>query len=206
MVKRVLLPVMAAILGLSACSQVPKAETKKEGEAKKEPVQAPQAVTAQLAFYAAYKPARAWATDLLALSVVSGEVPGIKNDCGKAGLWTVTFVSPSRKEARIFTYAVANSGADIRKGINISDALPWGGATKESNPFANSEFAVDSDAACKAAEEKAADWLKKHPDQKVTLRLGNASRFAAPVWYIMWGTTKNGYAALVNAVTGAVLK
>jgi hypothetical protein len=36
--------------------------------------------------------------------------------------------------------------------------------------------------------------------------LGNASRFAAPVWYVMWGTTKNGYAALVNATTGAIVK
>jgi hypothetical protein len=26
------------------------------------------------------------------------------------------------------------------------------------------------------------------------------------VWYIMWGTTKNGYAALVNATTGAIEK
>ena len=38
------------------------------------------------------------------------------------------------------------------------------------------------------------------------LGLGNASRFSAPVWYIVWGTTKNGYAALVNATTGAIEK
>jgi hypothetical protein len=36
--------------------------------------------------------------------------------------------------------------------------------------------------------------------------LGNASRFAAPVWYVMWGTSKDGYAALVNARTGAIVK
>ena len=206
MAKKVSLTVTIALLALSACSQAPKPAAKAEGEGKKAPVQAPEAVSAQLAFYEAYKPARTWATDLLALSVVSGEVPGINNECGKAGLWTVTFVSPSRKEARIFTYAVANASADIRKGVNISDALPWGGATKTSKPFSNSEFAVDSDTAYNVAVEKAAAWLKKHPNQKLTFRLGNASRFAAPVWYVMWGTTKNGYAALVNATTGSVLK
>lgn len=206
--KKVLLTatVMAATLVLSACSEAPKTGAKVETEAKKEPAKAPEAVTAQRAYYEMYKPARAWATDLLALSVISGEVPNIKNEDGKAGLWTATFVSPSRKEARRFTYAVADSGADIRKGVSVSDALLWGGATTTSKPFSNSEFAVDSDAAYKVAFQKAAGWLKRHPNQKATFRLGNASRFAAPVWYVMWGTTKNGYAALVNAATGAIVK
>jgi hypothetical protein len=205
--KQVLLTasVIIATLVLSACSEVPKTAAKAETEAKKEPVTAPEAVTAQRAFYEMYKPARAWATDLLALSVTCGEVPNIKNEDGKAGLWTAIFVSPSRKEARSFSYAAVDNGADIRKGVNVSNALPWGGATPTSKPFANSEFVVDSDAAYKAAVEKAAGWLKKHPNQKATFRLGNASRFAAPVWYIMWGTTKNGYAALVNATTGTII-
>jgi hypothetical protein len=197
---------MVAALVLSACSEAPKPTAQVATEAKKEPEKAPEAVTAQRAFYELYKPARAWAADLLALSVVSGEVPNIKNEDGKAGLWTVVFVSPSRKEARSFTYAVVASGGDIRKGVNVSNALLWTGATKTSKPFSNSEFAVDSDAAYKVAFEKAAGWLKKHPNQKATFRLGNASRFAAPVWEIMWGTTKNGYAAYVYATSGAVVK
>jgi hypothetical protein len=197
--------VMVATLALSACSEAPQPAAKVETEAKKEPAKAPEAVPAQLAFYETYKPARTWATDLLALSVASGEVPNIKNEGGKAGLWTTVFVSPSRKEARSFTYAVADNG-DIRKGVNVSNALPWSGATPTSKPFSNSEFVVDSDAAYKAALEKAEGWLKTHPNEKATFRLGNASRFAAPVWYIMWGSTKNGYAALVNATTGAVEK
>ena len=197
--------VIVATLALSACSEAPQPAAKVETEAKKEPAKAPEAVPAQLAFYETYKPARTWATDLLALSVASGEVPNIKNEGGKAGLWTTVFVSPSRKEARSFTYAVADNG-DIRKGVNVSNALPWNGATPTSKPFSNSEFVVDSDAAYKAALEKAEGWLKTHPNEKATFRLGNASRFAAPVWYIMWGSTKNGYAALVNATTGAVEK
>jgi hypothetical protein len=205
--KKVLLTAtaMVAALVLSACSEAPKTTAKIETEVKKEPAKAPEAVTAQRAFYEMYKPARTWATDLLALSVISGEVPNIKNADGKAGLWTAVFVSPSRREARSFTYAVVENG-DIRKGINIGNVLSWGGATKTSKPFTSSEFAVDSDAAYKTAFGKAEGWLKKHPNMQATFRLGNASRFAAPVWYIMWGTTKNGYAALVNATTGAIEK
>jgi hypothetical protein len=186
-----------------ACS---KSLSKVGAEAKKEPARAPEAITAQRAFYEMYKPARAWATDLLALSVISGEVPNVRDEEGKAGLWTAIFVSPSRKEARRFTYAVVDCGEEFQQGVNVSNALAWGGATRTSKPFSNSEFVVDSDAAYKAAFEKAAGWLKKHPNQKATFRLGNASRFAAPVWYVMWGTNKNGYAALVNATTGAIVK
>jgi hypothetical protein len=196
---------MVAALELSACSEAPKTTAKLETEVKKEPAKAPEAVTAQRAFYEMYKPARTWAIDLLALSVTSGEAPNIKNEDGKAGLWTTVFVSPSRREARTFTYAVVESG-DIPKGINVGPVLPWGGATKASKPFTSSEFTVDSDAAYKTAFGKAEGWVKKHPNMQPTFRLGNASRFSAPVWYIMWGTTKNGYAALVNATTGAIEK
>ncbi|MCX6631285.1 MAG: hypothetical protein NTW28_27045 [Candidatus Solibacter sp.] len=198
--------VIVATLVFSACSEAPKAPAKVETEAKKEAAKAPEAVTAQRAFYEMYKPARTWAADLLALSVTSGEVPNIKNEDGKAGMWTVVFVSPSRKEARVFTYAATDSGADIRKGVNIGNVQAWGGATPTSKPFSNSEFAVDSDAAYKVAFAKAEGWLKKHPKETATFRLGNASRLAAPVWYVMWGTAKNGYASLVNATTGAIVK
>ena len=206
--KQVLLTATAivAALVLSACSDAPKTAAKAETEVKKEPAKAPEAVTAQRAFYEMYKLARGWAPDLVTLSVASGEVPNIKNEAGKAGLWTAVFVSSSRREARRFSYAVLDSGVDIRKGVNVSNAQAWGGATTTSKPFPNSEFVVDSDAAYKAAFENAADWLKKHPDQTATFRLGSASRFAAPVWYVMWGTTKNGYAALVNATTGVIVK
>src|SRR5450759_3622063 len=110
MINKVLLTatVMAATLVLSACSGGSKTVAKVETETKKEPAKAPEAITAQRAFYETYKPARAWATDLLALSVTSGEVPNIKNEDGKAGMWTAIFVSPSRKEARRFTYAVVD--------------------------------------------------------------------------------------------------
>ena len=168
---------LVATLLLSACSEAPKVAAKVETEAKKEPAKAPEAITAQRAFYEMYKPARAWATDLLALSVASGEVPNIKNEDGKAGMWTVVFVSPSRKEARSFTYAVVDSGADIRKGVNISNALTWGGATPTSKPFSNSEFAVDSDAAYKAAVEKAAELAEEPSEPEGHVAVGQCIAF-----------------------------
>ena len=62
--------VIVATLVLSGCSEAPKPAAEVKTEAKKEPEKAPEAVTAQRAFYEMYKPARTWATDLDRKSVV----------------------------------------------------------------------------------------------------------------------------------------
>ena len=36
------------------------------------------------------------------------------------------------------------------------------------------------------------------------MTLANSPRFPAPVWYVLWGTPKNGYLAFVNATTGTI--
>src|SRR5437899_3366710 len=112
--------VFAAILAMTACSDAPKTETKTE-EAKKEPPAPTEPVAAKTAFYEMYRPARSWATDLLVLSLTSGEIEGFKNTDGKAAMWTVVFVSPSRNEARTVTYAIADHGT-IQKGVTMAGA------------------------------------------------------------------------------------
>jgi hypothetical protein len=153
-----------------------------------------------------YKPARTWATDLLPLTLAAGEVPGIKNEDGKAGMWTAVFVSPSRREARTFVYAVAAYGSDIHKGVSAGGAQAWSGPTPKSRPFQTTEFVTNSDEAFGTASKAAEAWLAKHPGKKVSITLANAARFPVPVWYIMWGDTKSGYLAFVNATTGLAMK
>jgi hypothetical protein len=48
----------------------------------------------------------------------------------------------------------------------------------------------------------AGDWPKSHPDLKPSFVLGASAKFPQPVWLVIWGTQKNGYAAYVNALTG----
>jgi hypothetical protein len=198
---------LAAALFLTACSEAPKpAESRIAGApAKAEPPGPPQVVAGRTAFYEMYKPARAWATDLLPLTLASGEVPGIKNEDGKAGMWTAVFVSPSRGEARTFEYAVADHGSDI-KGITARGAQTWSGPTPQSRPFQITEFSINSDEAFKSASKTAGAWLKRHPGQKVSITLASTARFSGPVWYIMWGNRKSGYLAFVSATTGLAMK
>lgn len=199
---------LVAVLGLTACSTTPTAttESKTGTESKQEPSGPPQPVLAKTAFYEMYKPARSWAVDLLPLSLASNDVAGIKSERGKAAMWTAVFVSPSRHEARTFSYSIADQGNSIRKGVTAGGAEAWSGPTSKSKPFQITEFAIDSDVAYQAAYEKGQAWVKKHPDKQVTLSLVAVSRFPAPVWYVIWGNTKSGYAAFVNATTGRTMK
>ncbi|HJT90309.1 MAG TPA: hypothetical protein VJ732_20700 [Bryobacteraceae bacterium] len=193
--------VTAAVLALAGCSQSPPppAADRTQAEVKKEPPKPAGPVAGETAFYEMYKPARAWATDALPLSLSSDEVPGTNSEEGKYAKWTGIFVSPSHNEARVFTYSITD-------GVSAADSQSWSGATTNSAPFQITELAVDSDAAYKTAGEKAAGWLKTHPGKKATMTLANASRFPAPVWYVMWGTKSNGYGVFVNAMTGTVVK
>lgn len=165
----------------------------------------PDAVSAKTAFWEMYKMAHSWASDLMPLKVESKKVAGVRNGGGKAVMWSATFGSPSRHEARVFTYSAITQPPDIRKGVTVGNPLPWPGPTREALPFDTGDFAVDSDAIYNTAFAQAAAWAKAHPDKDVALSLGNASRFPAPVWYVLWGDSKSGYAVLVNAKSGAVV-
>jgi hypothetical protein len=190
----------AAFLLLTACSEAPKTEAKPE--AKEETAGPAKPITAKTAFWAMYKPAFKWAKDAEPLSMTAKNTADIKFANGLAGEWTAIFVSPSLKEARTLTYAVAGE----HKGSAISGAQPWYGGVAKSKPFLTGVFVVDSDAAFKTAADKAHEWLTKNADKKVEMYLGSENRFANPVWYVIWGDpAKAGYVAFVDATTGLSL-
>ncbi|HZU27201.1 MAG TPA: hypothetical protein VFA04_16860 [Bryobacteraceae bacterium] len=195
--------VLAAALFLSACSGSPEMNAAKATveQAKPQPTPPPEPVAALTAFYEMYRPARTWAPDLLPLSLAANDLPGMKATGGKAGLWTAVFVSPGRREARTYYYAVMDSPL-APKGATARAVQAWGGPTRDNHPFQNTEIMVNSDAAWNTAATKAAAWLKKHPDKPVMLQLVASARFPSPVWFIMWGDKKDGYAAFINATTG----
>lgn len=201
--------VVAAVSLLGCSSETPKTTVAAtDTETKPAAAGPPEPVSAKTAFYKMYTPAHAWASDLEPISLKSGEVAGVKNADGNAGVWIAVFGSPSKHTARTYTYSVADQLPDISKGVKAAIAeKPWAGPTTEIMTFQTSDFKVDSDAAYKSAAAKAADWLKlkDNAEKPVTLSLGAASRFPAPIWYILFGTNKSGFAALVNASTGEIV-
>jgi hypothetical protein len=195
-------PVVAVTVLFTACSHDISNPTSTAEVLPKEATAPPEPVAAQSAFFEMYKPVRNWAPDVYPLSLASGEVPGVTNQGGKAGLWTAVFVSPSRHEARTLVYSVIDSGSNTRKGVNMGGAQSWSGPTPKAKPFQVSEFVINSDAAYKTAMEKAGPWVQKHPNKSLSMFLASAQRQQGPVWYFLWGDTKSGYLAHINATTG----
>jgi hypothetical protein len=194
---------VVSILALTSCGVTPepsKTDTAKSSAAPQEPI------PAKNAFLEMYKSARAWAPDLVPLAVESKVVPDVKNEAGKAAMWSATFGSASKHEARVFSYSVAAHPPDIYKGVTVGNSRPWGGPVPAALPFDSADFNVDSDAAYQTALAQANAWVSKNPGKDVSLSLGNASRFPAPVWYVQWGDKKSGYSVFVNAKSGAVVK
>ncbi|HEY3826363.1 MAG TPA: hypothetical protein VGL82_17480 [Bryobacteraceae bacterium] len=199
-----------ALLSLTACSSEPAKTTEAKTDTdttKKAPAGPPEPVLAKTAFYEMYTPAHAWAADILPLSLKSGEVEGVKNSEGKAGVWTAVFGSVSMHMARTYTYSVADQLPNIAKGVKAESPEAWAGPTTAVETFQTSDFTTDSDAAYKAAAAKAGDWLKDpaNAGKPVSMELGAASRFPAPVWYVLFGTSKLGFVAYVSATTGNVI-
>lgn len=203
--KRCAAGVLAGMLLMAGCQSTPPPAT--ESTAAKAPAGPPQLIAAKAAFAPMYKSAIAWASDVVPLKISSKDVPGFKNAAGKAAMWEAVFASPSLHQYRTDTYAITTVLPDIHKGAAAGMKLPWAGATRDAMPIEYSGINIDSDAAYQAAAADAADWLKKNPDKQLTsIELGNAYVFHTPVWGVVWGDSKSGYIAFVDANTGKVLK
>lgn len=196
-----------AVLLFAGCSQSPTPSASNESQAVTKPAGPPQLVTAKTAFWPMYTSARSWATDIVPLRITAEEVPGFKNEAGKAAMWEATFGSPSLHQFRVYSYAIAGVPPSILKGVSADLAQPWGGVTRDAMVVDLTLFNIDSDAAYKAAAADADAWLKKNPNKEITaFELGDTFKFQGPVWYLMWGDKTSGYVAYVDATTGAVRK
>ena len=171
------------------------------------PAGPPELVTAKTAFWPMYKSALTWSSDAETLRISAREVPGFKNQAGKAAMWEASFGSPSKHQYRAYTYSIATVLPDIHKGATAGLALPWGGQTRDAMPIDPTVFNIDSDAAYQTSAADAAPWLAKNADKPLTsVELGSTYAFKSPVWYISWGDKKAGYIGLVNATSGTLYK
>jgi hypothetical protein len=197
---------VSAVLGFTACSDAPKPVVKADAEtgANKEPEGPPKPISAKTAYWEMYKPARAWATDLMPIGMKSQQVDGMPSDGGLAPMWTVAFVSPGKHQVRTYYYSVVTKPPSVFKGVKADSPQPWAGPSADALQFQSSDFKIDSDAAFKTAAEKADTWLKKHPGKTPSMSLGHATRYPAPMWYLLWGDKKDGYVAYLNATDGTL--
>ena len=196
-----------ALLLLAGCSQSKPAPASNQSEVLAKTEAPAQVVAAKAGFWPMYTAAHQWASDVVVIRVTAKEIPGFKNGGGRAGMWEAAFGSPSLRQYRIYRYSVADVPPGIFKGVVAGLPMSWAGPSREAMPVDTAMFNTDSDAAYEAAAADAGEWLKKNPGKPLSaFEIGATYRYQVPVWYLMWGNKQSGFAALVDASSGKVLK
>jgi hypothetical protein len=184
--------IAAACSLLVSCSEPPQPK-----EAEKPPVP----VTGRYALQQMYVAARTWTPDVEIATMTSMHFTQVPTAPGKEGGWQVTFVSPSLRQSRTYTFAGADISPSIHKGINEERPDGWSSNGKE---FPIAAVKVDTDDAYKIALDKVSKYAKEHPDMIISYQLEMNQRFPDAVWRIVWGenVSTSSDSVLVDASTG----
>lgn len=192
---------LPAVLLLSSCGggSQPKAE--------KAPKAPPEAISARSAFQQVFISARTWAQDLQILRVRNLPMEPGKAEPGKAFIWEVTLVSPSKGKLRPYTYSAIEQG-NIHEGVFGGPEEVWTGKQGQNTAFLVQAFKVDSTSAFETAAEKSKEYMQKNPDMPITFLLEKTPRYPDPAWRVIWGTSAatSGHSIYVDATTGAFLE
>ncbi len=185
---------------LSACSDAPKTAEVKQ------PPKPPEALTGRQAFQRMYPQARGWAPDAQPLQIRSLNLAQVKADPGKAGAWTVTFVSTALGKAKTYTYSAVEDGS-LHEGVfggTQEDYTPRG----DSSPFQIAAIKVDSDEAYAAAVKESAEYIQKNPNKPVVFLMELGRRFPDVTWRVIWGDSvgTSDYSVFVDGSTGKYLE
>jgi len=184
------------------CSESPSPAAKKEAAKPVEPV------TGQSALFKMYQKARTWAPDAQVLKMNSMNVSGVPSAPGKAGAWQATFTSANLGKMASFTYSVVEQ-EDLHQGVfPVGGSSSFSGSEGVNKPFEIQSVSVDSDAAYKTADEKAADYDKQHPGMPISFQLERTNRFNMPVWRVIWGesVSTSNFSIYVDAMSGKFLE
>jgi hypothetical protein len=163
-------------------------------------------LTGRQAFQRIYPQARGWAPDAQPLQISSLNLSGVKAGDGKAGVWQVIFVSPSRGKAKTYTYSAVEDGS-LHEGV-------FGGQEEaytprsDSSPFEMAAIKVDSDEAYATAVKNSADYIQKNPGKPVMFLMQLGKRFPDVTWRVIWGASvgTSDYSVFVDGSTGKYLE
>lgn len=169
----------------------------------REPEKPEEPITGRTAFQRVFGTARAWAPDVQILRMQNVNLKEVKSSEGKSGAWLITFVSPSRQQARTFSWS-AIEGEGLHKGVFSQPAESYSGPRGQSAPFLLQALKTDTDAALETAAKRSANYIKKNPDSPMIFLLEMTKRHPNPTWRVIWGDSvgTSNYSVFVDAATG----
>lgn len=192
-------PIASLALFLAACSSPTETATKTE------PKKAPEPLSGRQAIQATFPTARTWAPDAQLFRARNYNLPGYPSSQGKAVAWEITYVSPAKASMRSYSWSAVELGS-VHEGVYGGPQQSWRQGREA--PIDMSQLGVDTTDLLKAAEEAAAEYLKR-PGEKppVTYQLESNPRFTSPSWAVMWGNTPGTaqYVIYLDAKSGKLL-
>jgi hypothetical protein len=177
--------------------------------AKKEPEKPPEPVSGQSALFKMYQKARSsFSADALVLKLNSIHLADVPAAAGKAGAWQATFVSTSLGKTQTYTFSVVEQEGNLHQGVFGLGGEAWSGSSGVNAPFDIRAVSIDSDAAYKTADEKAADYDKQNPGMPISFQLEKINQFTMPVWRVVWGESvgTSSFSIYVDASQGHFLE
>ena len=207
MKKPSLIPAIAPLAILTACSDTPAPTAAKKEPEKIEPV------TGQTAVFKMYQMARSWASDSQVMTMQSMRLSEVKDGPpGTSPAWQATFVSAAKSQSRSYTFSIVEGEGNLRKGAFAGPEQGWSGNRGLTTSFLMAAIKVDTDAAYKTAmdtpQSKAADYDKKNPGKPITILLERTTKHPDPAWRIIWGESvgTSNFSVLIDASTGEYLE
>lgn len=177
---------------LAGCSSDQKPAATSSSSAAKPAAEAPEYITGRAAFQKLFISARSFAADIKPFRLQSGYVADAPTAEGKAGIWRSYFASPSKREAKSYTWSGVSGENMPDRGVSHGTEDTWNPSNSSSQVWELPYLKVDSDKAYEVAQKHGGDKLtKKDPKQPVMFILDWDGHEQKLLWHVIYGTSAN---------------
>jgi hypothetical protein len=195
---------------LAACSSDQKSSPQSSSTAANKPAaEAPEYISGRAAFQKLFISARSFASDIKPFRLQSGYVADAPTAEGKAGIWRGYFASPSKREAKSYTWSGVSGENMPDRGVSHGTEDTWNPSNSSAQVWELAYLKVDSDQAYETAQKHGGDKLtKKDPKQPVTFMLDWDKHEQKLLWHVIYGTSMSDakLRIAVDASTGAFVR
>lgn len=194
---------------LAGCSSDQKTSSTSASSNAKPAAEAPEYITGRAAFQKLFISARSFAPDIKPFRLQSNFVADAPTAEGKAGIWRAYFASPSKGEAKSYTWSGVSGENMPDRGVSHGTEDTWNPSNSSAQVWELPYLKIDTDKAYEVAEKHGGDKLtKKDPKQPVYFMLDWNKQDAKLLWHVIYGTNANDakLRIAVDASTGEYVR
>jgi hypothetical protein len=178
---------------IAGCSSEQKATSSTSATSTAKPApEAPEYITGRAAFQKLFVSARSFAPDIKPFRLQSNYLPDAPTSEGKAGIWRGYFASPSKSEAKSYTWSGVSGENFPDRGVSHGTEDTWNPSNSSAQVWELAYLKIDSDKAYELAQKHGGDKLtKKDPKQPVSFMLDWNKQDSKLLWHVVYGTNAN---------------